>query len=315
MKKKIVIIIISTIMVLNLVAQNGLETVEHRVEKGQTLYFLSKKYDTSIQDLMRFNPQIEKDMIIKDGMILKIFTKPIQQVVSTNYRYHIVEKGQTLYSLSKMYNVSVDDIIYMNQLDNPSIGIGDKLIVQNVNDDALFNSSKNNGTAKESIPNDNGKNIPVENKKDNANNPLYTQVGTVKDEGKKLEIKSKDVEMYKMLYDSYADVGSSIKKKKGIGNFLEQSSTKDVYLAMVEGVVSGQVIRLRNLMNNKVIYLKVIGSVPSKDEKNNIAIKISQAAARDLKIVEDRFLAEWTWYKKEENKSENTNKSIRITDF
>jgi hypothetical protein len=78
---------------------------------------------------------------------------------------------------------------------------------------------------------------------------------------------------------------------------------------------SGQVIRVRNLMNNKVIYLKVVGSVPSKDESSNISIKISKAAARDLKIVEDRFLAEWTWYKKEEEKNENIDKSIRISDF
>ncbi len=314
MMKKIVIMIFSTIMVLNLVAQNGLETIEHRVEKGQTLYFLSKKYDTSIQDLMRFNPQIGKDMIIKDGMILKIFTKPMEKIESKNYRYHTVEKGQTLYSLSKMYNVSVDDIIYMNQLDNPSIGIGDKLIVQNVNNEALYNVSKNNDSAKENIPNDNSKNISISSKKEN-DKLLYKQVETVKTEGKALEIKSKDVEMYKMLYDSYAETGSALKKKKGIGNFLEQSTTKDVYLALVDGIVSGQVIRLRNLMNNKVIYLKVIGSVPSKDQKNNIAIKISQAAARDLKIVEDRFLAEWTWFEKKEKKSTNTNKSIRITDF
>ncbi len=54
-----------------------------------------------------------------------------------------------------------------------------------------------------------------------------------------------------------------------------------------------------------------------KDVTNNISIKISKAAARDLKIVEDRFLAEWTWYKKEANAAtpkKNKNK-IEISDF
>ncbi|MCB0509149.1 MAG: hypothetical protein KDC82_00205, partial [Bacteroidetes bacterium] len=52
----------------------------------------------------------------------------------------------------------------------------------------------------------------------------------------------------------------------------------------------------RNLMNNKVIYLKVVGSVPEKDAEKNISIKISKSAALDLNIIEERFLAEWTWY-------------------
>ncbi len=65
---------------------------------------------------------------------------------------------------------------------------------------------------------------------------------------------------------------------------------------MVNNVPAGQIVKVRNLMNNKVIYLKVVGPVSSKDAEKNIAIKISKSAANDLNIIEDRFLAEWTWY-------------------
>jgi len=283
---KIVIIIFATIMSVSINAQDGIKTVEHKVEKGQTLYFLSKKYDVSIQDLMRFNPQIGKDMIVKEGMILKIYTKPTPKLEIQNYKYHTVQKGQTLYSLSKMYNISVDDLIYLNQLENPSIGIGDKLIVQNIKKDALFNPTTKKDEVKEEIPNDNLKTNNTKKEKDDKN--LYTKIENPKKDVN-LKITNKDVEMYKMLYDGFADSGAKMKKEKGIGNFLEQSTSKDVYLALVNGLESGQVIRVRNLMNNKVIYLKVIGTVPSKDAASNISIKISKAAARDLKIVEDRF--------------------------
>jgi len=291
----------ATMMILQINAQDGIKTVQHKVEKGQTLYFLSKKYDVSIQDLMRFNPQVGKDMIVKEGMILKIYSKPTPSLNVNNYKYHTVEKGQTLYSLSKLYNISVDDLIYLNQLKNPSIGIGDKLIVQKIDKSSLFTGKDE--IAKENIPTDNG------------NEKIIKKVDTVKEEGTALKINNKDVELYKMLYDGYKDSGATLNTGKGIGNFLEQSTTKDVYLALIDGIESGQVIRLRNLMNNKVIYLKVIGSVPNKDKENNVSIKISKAAARDLKIVEDRFLAEWTWYKKTNLVKTVTDKTIIISDF
>lgn len=308
MMNKIVIIIFAILMSFGLNAQNGLKTVSHKVEKGQTLYFLSKKYDVSIQDLMRFNPQIGKDMIVKEGMILKIFTK--NEVKSTsvsvkNHKYHTVAKGQTLYSISKLYNIKVDKIISLNNLQSPSISIGDKLIVQDVNNGALYsgNPAITIIPAKETLATDTKK---------EPTKPLYTQIESVKENGTPM---NKDVEMYKMLYDGYAESGAELKKNKGIGNFLEQSTSKDVYLALVNDIESGQVIRVRNLMNNKVIYLKVVGSVPGKDASSNISIKISKAAARDLKIVEDRFLAEWTWFNKAEQVKKEVDKSVRVTDF
>lgn len=308
MMKKISIIILFLFSMWTINAQTGLKTIEHIVEKGQTLYFISKKYDMSVQDIMRFNPQIGKDMILKEGMILKIYTKPTPVLNVANHKYHIVEKGETLYSLSKIYNISVDDLIYLNQLQTPNIAIGDKIIVQNVDKEAVYQAPKtvekvNTEVKKEPIK-------PAQSVK--PAQPAKPEVTYT------IEETSAEVEMYKALYDGYENAGATLNKAKGIGNFLEQSASKDVYLALVNGVESGQVIRVRNLMNNRVIYLKVIGNVPSKDETNNISIKISKAAARDLKIMEDRFLAEWTWYKKELPKTATDPKSktsVKVSDF
>lgn len=329
--KKIAIIILATFMFLNVDAQNGLKTIEHKVEKGQTLYFISKKYDMSVQDIMRFNPQIEKDMIVKEGMVLKIYAKPTTAPNVSNHKYHIVEKGQTLYSLSKMYNISVDDLIYLNQLTTPTISIGDKVIVQNVDSDALFNTETKVVAPAKTVVAPAKEVAPVkvvtpvttvvtpakESIATDAKKPVSTAaVVDNTDKGQDAVIMNKDVENYKMLYESIAATGAEQNKEKGIGNFLEQSSSQDTYLALVNGVENGQVIRVRNLMNNKVIYLKVIGEVPAKDLAKNISIKLSKAAARDLKIVEDRFLAEWSWYKKTNSPAEKKAKgTLEISDF
>ena len=87
----------------------------HIVNKGETLYSISKVYDVSQKEIAKENPEIFLGLQI--GQALKI---PITKINGNldehkaNYIYHRVKKGQTLYSLSKKYNVSQEDIITCN---------------------------------------------------------------------------------------------------------------------------------------------------------------------------------------------------------
>lgn len=52
-------------------------------------------------------------------------------IVKNNNLYHTVVKGDTLYKISRQYNVSVQDIINNNSISNPDlITIGTKLIIK-----------------------------------------------------------------------------------------------------------------------------------------------------------------------------------------
>ena len=88
----------------------------HIVKKGETLYSISNAYNVSQKEIAKENPEIFLGLQI--GQALKI---PIGQDESNahisgkkDYIYHRVKKGQTLYSLSKKYNVSQEDIITCN---------------------------------------------------------------------------------------------------------------------------------------------------------------------------------------------------------
>ncbi|MBI5539961.1 MAG: LysM peptidoglycan-binding domain-containing protein [Bacteroidia bacterium] len=91
----------------------------HTVSKGETLYSISKKYSVSIADLNKYNPEVSNGLQI--GQAIKIPIK--SEVLSDNsipkdtakYIYHKIEKNQTLYSISRQYNVSIDDIYQANQ--------------------------------------------------------------------------------------------------------------------------------------------------------------------------------------------------------
>ena len=283
MRAKIVLILVFASLITWGSAQTVSDKIIHKVEAGQTLYFLSKKYNIGIDQLRQANPDILDDLIIKPAQVLVI---PVEnktvELDQGGYKIHVVKTKETLYSLSKLYDISVSELINLNQLESANISIGQELKVGKlqVNDDAIFEKSTNDIEI-------------IEEKLDLKTEEDENQVN-----------QAKDVMLYKQLFESYDNGINQLNKDKGIGNYLDGNSS-GAYLAMVNNVPAEQIVKVRNLMNNKVIYLKVVGPVSSKDADKNIAIKISKSAAEDLNIIEDRFLAEWTWYTIQ-GKDENT---------
>lgn len=302
MKAKLRILLVIPFLIGIMFAQTG--TIKHTVEPGQTLYFISKKYNLSVAELRASNPTILDDLIIKPGQELLIPVKNVPVKVDLGeYKMHTVQTKETLFSISKLYGVSVDQLIQLNNLESPSIKIGQELKIKklNVNQDAIFNNTASNPP----IPANTSSVKPTE-----AVKPVETKkTDTPKaPTNENVVIKSENVSLYKQLFESYNNGTNTLNKDKGIGNYLDGNST-GAYLAMVNNVPAGQIVKVRNLMNNKVIYLKVVGPVSSKDVSNNINIKISKSAALDLNIIEDRFLAEWQWYTLKSGSTQQSNSS------
>lgn len=93
----------------------------HKVEKGRTLYSLAKEFNLQQKDIITLNPEID-ELGIKEGQTIKIpvreikQNKPVELVIATsvNYKTHFVKSGETLYSLSKLYQVTIDSIKLVN---------------------------------------------------------------------------------------------------------------------------------------------------------------------------------------------------------
>jgi len=96
----------------------------HIVKPGQTLYFISHAYDIPIDKIIEINPELEISSLQVDQVIKipkgKGKTKNTPSQTDTiGYIKHEVKEGETLYSLSKEYDVSVHDI----QLSNKDLAI------------------------------------------------------------------------------------------------------------------------------------------------------------------------------------------------
>lgn len=89
----------------------------HSVQKGETIYSLCRVYNVSEAELRKENPGLEEGL--KEGMVLKIPERgPVQEKPlpgdTSVYVFHIVNKGETLFSLAKFYGITVDQIAEYN---------------------------------------------------------------------------------------------------------------------------------------------------------------------------------------------------------
>ncbi len=106
----------------------------HTVEKGQTLYSICKLYKIDINDIVASNPG--SDVSLQLGQTLRI---PVEKskyndskVTSKgdkSFFVHKVEKKETLYSISKLYNIDINEIIAVNPGADQGLKKGQEVLI------------------------------------------------------------------------------------------------------------------------------------------------------------------------------------------
>ena len=106
------------------IVENGCKYVLHDVVKGETLYGLSKKYGLTVERLIEANPGTENGIQI--GQKLKIYAGKAE-----TFRIHEVQKGESLYRISKMYGVTIGQLTAWNPGLSERLDIGQKIRIGN----------------------------------------------------------------------------------------------------------------------------------------------------------------------------------------
>lgn len=91
----------------------------YTVKKGDTLYFIANKYNTTTSELKLLNNLTDNTLTI--GQLIKIPTN--------TDKIYTVKKGDTLWSIAKDNNTTVDNIKNINNLINNSLTIGQQLLL------------------------------------------------------------------------------------------------------------------------------------------------------------------------------------------
>lgn len=110
---------------------------EHTVAPQETLYSLSKKYKTSVEELLRLNASLSEGL--KAGQIIMVPLEATDaegvlkvQYTDTSYVVHQVERKETLYSISKLYGIDLNDVLKANPDAAGSLKKGDVLRIPRV---------------------------------------------------------------------------------------------------------------------------------------------------------------------------------------
>jgi len=273
--------------------------IEHKVKKGETLYAIGKKYHCSIEELKALNPDIG---MLKPGMRVKVKQKtkkpvksepivaprlnPVEpvammdvQMAPENTFDHLVQKGQSLFSISKKYGVSVADITRINLLTSEQLSINQKLWIPKTGkslaalEPAKMDSITVVKTAitpvivrEAELPNTQRVSGIVAVPTDKTLVAVDNQ-GGMPEQVQAVKVKSEMREYEKMVT---AQIGY-----EGI--------QPDRSWVMMNNHRKGEVIAVVNTSNKKMVYCTVIGSLP---EKGNTQIAISQSVANRLGIAQ-----------------------------
>lgn len=118
------------------VVSNSSVPLTHEVKPKETLFGIAKQYTTTVELLEKWNPDV-KENGLKVGQIIHVSGKSIEvqktKPQESTTLYHEVQAKETLYSIAKQYQVSVDDLTLWNPNAKEGLSIGQKLIIKNGN--------------------------------------------------------------------------------------------------------------------------------------------------------------------------------------
>ncbi|MFA0962987.1 LysM peptidoglycan-binding domain-containing protein [Roseivirga sp. BDSF3-8] len=290
----------------------------HIVQPGETLFSISQKYNVSITDLRDWNNIIDNSIQVggrlyvngKPGYVtpenpaaresgpsyvVKNQDQP-ESVISRQYRkYHVVKEKETLYGLSRMYNVPVGDLRRWNSLVNNDVQIGQRLVVGSSAED-----SPGTFTEPEDLPppTDATEEVvvvasPDYDERDPTETPARPNADRrLPDEnayGERPQPKQPEVD------DPERKRDFSKRSENGFAEVIEGSGDSKKYLALHRTAPIGTIMQIRNEMNSMSVFVRVVGRLPDTGQNRNTLIKISQTAYERLGAINSRFPVEVTY--------------------
>ncbi|SMD44098.1 LysM repeat-containing protein [Aquiflexum balticum DSM 16537] len=285
----------------------------HKVEPGETLFGISKKYNVSVGDILAWNKLQGSDLSVGQSLVIQgveeevtpptsdqgivaakavSATVPVESkteeiktavtekatnspakssetapVINTNangmgsnlpgdWITHVVEQGETLFSITKKYEANMEDIKAWNALNSNNISVGQKLKVGREQTSSV-------PVVTSTVP------VIVNNEKANA---TLTTPNTVTSAGEDM---------------AYKNI-----KQTGLAEVIEGTGNHKKYLVLHRDAPVGTIMRVRNEENDITIFARVVGVLPQTGDNSKLVIKLSKAAFDQLRAVNARFPVE-----------------------
>jgi LysM repeat protein len=96
----------------------------HKVAKGETVYAITKKYNITEKNFYEWNPEAQSG--IKEGQLVKVGLKQTETITvpAAAFDTYTVERGETVYAITKKFNVGIDDFYNLNPETRAGVSAG-----------------------------------------------------------------------------------------------------------------------------------------------------------------------------------------------
>lgn len=122
---------------------NGTKYHIHLVAEGETLYALAQAYAVSEATLLEHNPQLQAGLKATEKIKIPVVVsddelpmtakqkKAAEKRLRKTFTSHYVVKGQTLYAIARLYEISVETILEDNpNLDPAALAVGERVLIR-----------------------------------------------------------------------------------------------------------------------------------------------------------------------------------------
>lgn len=269
------------------IVKKGKLFILHKVDKGQGLYAISRRYSVPLQDILDANPGATKDLVLDQELFIPTGKKaPMEQKVVKEYfkkdkrtdvevaesdsrgtfaKYHTVQKGETLFAISRKYKTKVDVIKSLNDLQSNELKEGQKLLVPMTQDEErkIAKKEAEQNTAE----------IETDNQEQESEVDLEEAV---------VSVVSGNYET-KTEYIAEFDMHKTWERGFGqVGGLAVVNAPKRV--ASHHAAAIGTTIMVTNPENDKAVFVKVVAHHKLDADKGNVIVLSKTAADKiDLK--------------------------------
>ena len=116
---------------------NGAKYYVHTVKAGETLYSISRAYAVDEKSIIDHNPsaadglKVDQTIKIPVSNVRSVEEKAPARKKRRDYEIHTVEAGETLYSISRLYAISVETVMADNaDIDPAHLALGTRLYIR-----------------------------------------------------------------------------------------------------------------------------------------------------------------------------------------
>lgn len=117
---------------------NPNECVIYTVKKGDSLYEIAKKYNTSVDAIKRYNNLTTNNLSIGQKIRIPCNIEDNDDTVMPKYISYTIKAGDNLYNIAKKYNTTVDKIKRDNNLQSNNLTIGKILLIEDTSDQSTI---------------------------------------------------------------------------------------------------------------------------------------------------------------------------------